>query len=57
MLGIPGGAYVTTPFVVMYAPLWIVSPAEQTCCFRVWAHRKSAYIPAKNGGTYAPPAQ
>ena len=52
-----GGAYVTTPFVVMYAPLWIVPPAGETCCFRVCAHRKSAYIPAKNGGTYAPPVQ
>jgi len=51
-----GGAYVTTPFVVMYAPLWVRSGDQQTCRFLARAHRKGAYIPAKNAGTYAPPA-
>ena len=49
-----GGAYVTTPLVVMYAPLRIGSRVAQTCCFLVC--RQGAYIPAKNAGTYAPPA-
>jgi hypothetical protein len=38
----------------MYAPLRIGSRIGQTCCFL--ACRKSAYIPAKNAGTYTPPA-
>jgi|GEM_PF-3147817 len=40
----------------MYAPLCIVRRAGQTCWFLACARRKGAYIPAKNAGTYAPPA-
>jgi hypothetical protein len=38
----------------MYAPLRPGSRVGQTCCFL--ACRKGAHIPAKNAGTYAPPA-
>jgi hypothetical protein len=50
-----GGAYVTTPLVVMYAPLRIGSRVWRACCFL--ACRKGAYIPAKNARRYAPPAR
>ncbi len=52
----PAPTTVTTPFVVMYAPLWIGSGDQQRCRFLARAHRRGAYIPAKNAGMYAPPA-